>query len=127
MLRATTASSIAGRCSEAYGLAAIYASEPLQIHRCDKPTGDTATASWLFPELGEIDPQAPRAERLQQLADLMTHPENGRFTRTIVNRLWHQLMGRGIVHPLDAMQTEPWNDDLLDYLAWHLVRKTATT
>ena len=50
----------------------------------------------------------------------MTHPENGRFTRTIVNRLWHRLMGRGIVHPVDAMQTEPWSADLLDYLAVHL-------
>ena len=29
-------------------------------------------------------------------------------------------MGRGIVHPLDAMQTEPWNENLLDYLAIHL-------
>jgi hypothetical protein len=29
-------------------------------------------------------------------------------------------MGRGIVHPTDAMQTEPWNEDLLDYLAVHL-------
>ena len=26
-------------------------------------------------------------------------------------------MGRGIVHPVDAMDTEPWNEDLLDYLA----------
>ena len=26
-------------------------------------------------------------------------------------------MGRGIVHPLDAMQTEPWLPDLLDFLA----------
>jgi hypothetical protein len=30
------------------------------------------------------------------------------------------LMGRGIVHPVDAMQTEPWSPDLLDYLAVHL-------
>ena len=29
-------------------------------------------------------------------------------------------MGRGIVHPVDAMQTEPWSADLLDYLAVHL-------
>ncbi|MEY2724583.1 MAG: hypothetical protein RLZZ458_450 [Planctomycetota bacterium] len=47
----------------------------------------------------------------------MTHPDNGRFTRTIVNRLWYRLTGRGIVHPLDAMQSPPWNEDLLDYLA----------
>lgn len=105
---------------EAYGLAAIYASQPLEIHRCDKPVGKTAEAGWLFPELGQIDPQAPQPERLQQLAALMTHAENGRFTRAIVNRLWYKLMGRGIVHPLDAMQSEPWNTDLLDYLAWYL-------
>jgi hypothetical protein len=105
------------KLDEAYGLAAIYAEQPLQIHRCDKPVGRTATASWLFPELGQVDPAAPRAERLSQLAALMTHPENGRFTRTLVNRLWHRLMGHGIVHPLDAMQTEPWSADLLDWLA----------
>ena len=45
------------------------------------------------------------------------YPENGRFTRTIVNRIWARLMGRGIVHPVDAMDTKPWNEDLLDYLA----------
>jgi hypothetical protein len=108
------------KLSEAYGLAAIYSSRPLDIHRCDKPTGETAQASWLFPELGQVDAKAGPAERLSQLAGLMTHPENGRFSRTIVNRLWAQLMGRGIVHPLDAMQTAPWNEDLLDYLAIHL-------
>ncbi|MEM1442937.1 MAG: DUF1549 domain-containing protein [Verrucomicrobiota bacterium] len=102
---------------DAYGLAAIYSEEPLELHRCDKPTGETAKAAWLFPEIGNIEAEAPKDVRLQQLADLMTHPENGRVPRTIVNRLWGQLMGRGIVHPLDAMQTEPWNEDLLDWLA----------
>jgi len=105
---------------EAWGMAAIYASAPQSIHRCDKPTGRTAQAAWLFPELGRIDAAAPREKRLQQLAELMTHPENGRFTRTIVNRLWYRLTGRGIVHPLDAMQSPPWNADLLDYLASYL-------
>ncbi len=108
------------KLDEAYGLAAIYSSHPMEIHRCDKPTGRQAEARWLFPELGAIDRAAPKEERLRQLAVLMTHPENGRFTRTIVNRLWYKLMGRGIVHPLDAMQTKPWNEDLLDALAIHL-------
>ncbi len=108
------------KLDEAFGLAAIFSTRPLEIHRCDKPIGKTATASWLFPELGQVDPGAPQPERLKQLAALMTHPENGRFTRTIVNRFWHRLMGHGIVHPTDAMQTEPWNADLLDYLAVHL-------
>ncbi|MHB1082237.1 MAG: DUF1549 domain-containing protein [Prosthecobacter sp.] len=108
------------KLSEAYGLAAIYSSRPLEINRCDKPIGQQAVASWLFPEIGQVDPKAAQPERLKQLAALMTHPQNGRTTRTIVNRLWQRLMGRGIVHPADAMQTEPWNADLLDYLAAHL-------
>lgn len=105
---------------ESYGLAAIFATRPLEIHRCDKPIGKTAAAGWLFPELGQIDPAARQPERLKQLAALMTHPDNGRFSRTIVNRIWQRLMGRGIVHPVDAMQSEPWNADLLDYLAVNL-------
>lgn len=103
--------------ADAYGLAAIYSEEPLEIHRCDKPIGETASAAWLFPEIGKLDSSKDKAERLRQLAHLMTHPDNGRVPRTIVNRLWGQLMGHGIVHPLDAMQTEPWNEDLLDWLA----------
>ncbi|MCG8650299.1 MAG: DUF1549 domain-containing protein [Pirellulales bacterium] len=109
------------KLADAYALAAVYSTEPLLIHRCDKPIGQEATAGWLFPELGQVDPAAPRQQRLQQLADLMTDKDNGRFSRTIVNRLWAQLMGRGIVHPLDAMHTRPWNEDLLDFLANYLV------
>ena len=105
------------KLEEAYGLGAVYATEPLEIHRCDKSTGKIAQAAWIFPELGRINPEAPQAERLGQLAKLMTDPRNGRFTRTIVNRIWCQFMGRGIVHPVDAMQTRPWNDDLLEWLA----------
>lgn len=105
------------KLDEAYGLAAIYASKDLEIHRCDKAIGRIAKAKWLFPELGDVDATAKPEVRLRQLADLMTHPENGRFTRTIVNRLWHRMMGRGIVHPTDSMHTEPWSSDLLDMLA----------
>ncbi len=102
---------------DAYGLAAIYADRPMELVRCDIPTGKTAVAAWPFPELGQVDATKPRAERLAQLATLVTHPDNGRFQRTIANRLWHRLMGRGVVHPVDAMQTQPWNQDLLDVLA----------
>jgi hypothetical protein len=108
------------KLEEAFGLAAIYATQPLEIHRCDLPTGKKAQAAWLFPELGQVDASAPQPERLKQLAALLTHPDNGRFTRTIANRLWQRLMGRGIVHPVDAMQSEPWNADLLDYLGVYL-------
>jgi Protein of unknown function (DUF1549)/Protein of unknown function (DUF1553)/Planctomycete cytochrome C len=106
---------------DSYGLAAVIADGPLPIHRCDKPTGKTAGPKFLFPELGTIDPALPKAKRLERLADLSTHPDNGRFTRTIANRIWHRLMGRGIVHPVDVMANKPWSEDLLDYLAVYLV------
>lgn len=105
------------KLDDAYGLAAIFSKTPLDVHRCDKPTGKQAKPAWLFPELGTIDPELSQPERLRQLAGLMTHPQNGRFSRTIVNRLWHRLMGRGIVEPVDSMQSRPWNEDLLDWLA----------
>jgi hypothetical protein len=107
--------------AQTYGLAAISADGPLEMYRCDKPLGKKAEAAWMFPEFGQIDPKSSRRDRLQRLARIMTDPENGRLTRTIVNRIWHRLMGRGIVHPVDAMQTEPWSADLLDYLAVDLV------
>jgi hypothetical protein len=55
------------------------------------------------------------------MARLVTHPDNGRFARTIVNRLWQRLLGRGLVHPVDIMANKPWSEDLLDYLAGYLV------
>ncbi len=105
------------KLDEAYGLAAVVSDAPLEVFRCDKSQGRTQKAAWLFPELGQIDAEKKQPERQKQLAMLMTHPENGRFTRTLVNRFWHRLMGHGIVHPVDSMQTEPWSSDLLDFLA----------
>ncbi len=106
---------------DAYGLAAVIAEEPLEIARCDKPTGKTAVPKFPWPELGTIDASQPREQRLDRLSELMTHPDNGRFLRTIANRIWQRLMGRGIVHPVDVMANEPWSEDLLEYLAGYLV------
>lgn len=109
------------KLDDAYGLAAIVADKPLEINRCDNPTGRMAQARFLFPELGSIDPKASKEERLRQTADLVVHPDNGRFRRTIVNRIWLKMFGHGLVHPVDAMGTPPWSADLLDYLANYLV------
>jgi hypothetical protein len=46
--------------------------------------------------------------------------------RTIVNRYWQKLFGRGLVEPVDDMDSRPWDPDLLDW--WHpIFRRTATT
>jgi hypothetical protein len=106
------------KLTDAYGLAAIYSDKPIEIARCEKLTGKIAQPAWPFPEIGQVDRAAPREARLQKLAELMTHRENGWFARTMVNRLWAQLMGRGLVHPVDAMGSEPWSEELLDYQGW---------
>jgi hypothetical protein len=109
------------KLSDAYSLAAVFADQPIEIHRCDKPTGEIARPAFIFPELGKIDGDAPRGERMRQLADLVTGPANGRLPRTIVNRLWAWFFGRGLVEPLDDMDQDPWHADLLDWLAVDLV------
>ncbi len=109
------------KVTDAYGLAAVFADETLELHRCNRPMGIRAEVSFIYPELGVIAPEASRAERMNQLADMMVQPANGRLARTIANRLWAQLMGRGLVEPLDDMDAEPWDQDLLDWLASDLV------
>lgn len=107
--------------SDAYGLAGIYAEGPMEMVQCDKPIGKTAPLKFLFPELGGIDSKAARPERLKRLSEIITSPQNGRLSRTIVNRLWARLLGRGLVEPLDVMQNEAWSPAMLNALAEDLV------
>jgi hypothetical protein len=106
---------------QTYDLAAIASDQPLELHRCEKATGQKARPGWPFAELGQVDSAAPPAERLEQLAALITHRDNGWLSRNLVNRLWARLFGRGVVHPVDALRLPPWNDDLLELLAADLV------
>ncbi|WP_026965971.1 DUF1553 domain-containing protein [Algoriphagus terrigena] len=51
----------------------------------------------------------------------LTSPENPLTSRTLVNRIWDQLFGRGIVATLEDMGSQsepPTHPELLDYLAW---------
>jgi len=104
------------KLEDAYSLAAVIANAPLEVHRCDKPQGRKASPAFLFPQLGTIEGALPREKRLEQLAKLVTHEKNGRFARTMANRLWQRMMGRGIVHPVDVMANPPFDSDLMDYL-----------
>jgi hypothetical protein len=103
--------------ADAYGMAAVYSDDPLELVHCDKPTGKKAAMRFLYPELGKMDPDSPKAERLARFAELMTSKENGRLARTVINRLWTRLIGRGLVEPVDDMEQPSWNPELLDLLA----------
>ncbi|HSU53749.1 MAG TPA: DUF1549 domain-containing protein [Candidatus Dormibacteraeota bacterium] len=103
--------------ADAYGLAGIYADGPLEMVHCDKPTGKKADLKFFYPELGVLTPETNRPARLKQLAALLTEREDGRLTRTLVNRLWQHFLGHGLVEPVDEMEKPAWNQDLLDWLA----------
>ncbi|MEZ6140947.1 MAG: DUF1549 and DUF1553 domain-containing protein [Zavarzinella sp.] len=62
-----------------------------------------------------IDPTDPRA----LLVDWMLQPDNPFFAKVIVNRVWAELMGKGLVDPVDDMRdtNPPSNPALLNALA----------
>lgn len=109
------------KLEEAYAFANIFADSTLEVSRCEIPTGKMAGTKILWEELGEIDSTATRSEKLRQLSDYLVQPANGRMYRTIVNRVWKQMMGRGMVEPVDEMDNEPWSQDLLDWLSSEFV------
>jgi Protein of unknown function (DUF1549)/Protein of unknown function (DUF1553) len=55
----------------------------------------------------------------EALADWITSPDNPFFAKVIVNRVWADLMGKGIVDPVDDLRATnpPSNGPLLDALA----------
>jgi hypothetical protein len=64
-------------------------------------------------------PDAPYFSRRQALADHALSAESPYFKRAIVNRLWKQLIGRGLVEPVDQMHAAnaPTHPQLLARLA----------
>jgi hypothetical protein len=70
----------------------------------------------LFPGTGSV---AAEGDRLQALADWVAQPDNPFFARAQVNRVWHHLLGRGIVDPIDDFRASnpPVIEPLLEALA----------
>ncbi|MGI9552641.1 MAG: DUF1549 domain-containing protein [Aurantibacter sp.] len=101
---------------QSYGFAAIFADSLMELNRCDKPLGKMAKANFLYSELGSVDAESV-GDRLSLLSEVIVKPENGRIYRTLVNRIWEKLMGRGIIEPVDEMDNPPWDSSILDWLA----------
>ena len=68
---------------------------------------------------GAVEPVAGTGDPRRALAAWIREPSNDLFNRNIVNRLWAQLMGVGIVDPVDDFRATnpPANGPLLDALA----------
>ncbi|MBI1310834.1 DUF1553 domain-containing protein [bacterium] len=72
------------------------------------------------PEIDRLMAQ-PNDSR-ERLAALITAPQNERFSRVIVNRVWKQLIGAGLVEPVhDWEGNAASHPELLDWLAHQLV------
>ena len=64
------------------------------------------------------DPRVPKVSRRQLFVEKVA-AEHPMIARAFVNRIWAALLGRGIVHPFDEMDSmhEPSHPQLLDWLA----------
>lgn len=105
------------KLEQAYGLASFFAPENLEMHRCDKPTGKIVPPRFLFAGLGEVSPKADLETRHRVVARMVARPRDERFAKTVVNRLWKRLLGRGLAEPLDDFDSRPPRSPLLDWLA----------
>ena len=84
--------------------------------------GSKVPPAWAFPEQsseeipsGVLRKQSDSRERL---AALLTLPQNERFAKVMVNRIWHRYLGRGLVEYLDDWEgVEPSHPKLLEWLA----------
>ncbi|HEV2948870.1 MAG TPA: DUF1549 and DUF1553 domain-containing protein [Gemmataceae bacterium] len=72
---------------------------------------------------GPVAPVHSGQDRRQVLADWLTSPKNPFFAKSVVNRVWFHLLGRGIVDPVDDFRDSnpSANDELLDALAHDFV------
>jgi len=68
--------------------------------------------------VGDADVK-PGEDRRVALAKWLTSPENPFFAKSVANRVWFHLMGKGIVDPVDDFRDSnpACNDELLDALA----------
>ncbi len=74
--------------------------------------------------VGEADVK-PGQDRREALAEWLASPGNPFFAKSVTNRVWFHLMGKGIVDPVDDFRDSnpSSNDELLDALAKDFANK----
>ncbi|MGI6420425.1 MAG: DUF1553 domain-containing protein [Thermoguttaceae bacterium] len=86
------------------------------------PPAEGGPRTAMFPDGTRIELPANRDPR-EVFADWLITPENPWMAKSIVNRVWAWLLGRGIIHEPDDIREDnpPSNPELLAYLERELV------
>ena len=73
---------------------------------------------------GPVLDDQPAQDRRVKLAAWLSSPSNPFFAKSLVNRIWYHLLGRGIVEPVDDFRDSnpACNDELLDGLTTEFVK-----
>ena len=106
-----------GTHASSRGEVVLEKGNPLTFH---PRTGEAVPAHALGTSIPD---RAPTQGRRRALADWMTRSDNAWFARSLANRIWGHMLGRGIVEPVDDMRATnpPTNPKLLQALADYLV------
>jgi hypothetical protein len=91
-----------------------------------KTPGEIAPRQFLEAIGGSNQPPISRGCGRLALARRMVDPSDPFLSRVMVNRIWHHLLGRGIVASVDnfgVMGSPPSHPELLDYLASQFMRE----
>jgi hypothetical protein len=83
---------------------------------------ETAPLAATFPDGNKIQ-LSPQRDPREVFADWLIAPKNPWFTRSIANRVWAWLLGRGIIHEPDDIRNDnpPSNPELLAFLEKDLI------
>jgi hypothetical protein len=101
------------------------AAEVFVLNNNEKHTAEHPVDGRAMPPrfLGGNEPTLEGKDPRSFLADWMTSTDNPVFPRTLANRIWAHLFGRGIIEPVDdaRISNPPSNEALLASLAQRLV------
>ena len=92
-------------------------SAPPALHKVDRRPMPAKT-------IGAIEPVQHDGDPRPALAKWLTSPENELFSQNLANRIWAQLLGRGVIEPVDDVRVSnpPVNTPLLAALSQRLVQ-----
>ncbi|MBI3877861.1 MAG: DUF1549 domain-containing protein [Verrucomicrobia bacterium] len=96
-----------------------FVGEQMVVMARDGEVKNARTGKDAAPRFLGADAVGEDADRLEALAAWITSPDNPRFAKAQVNRVWFHLMGRGIVDPIDDFRptNPPSHPALLEALA----------